>query len=442
MTSEFLRISLPALIQLTAEPLASLVDTYYLSKLGPTVLGGAGVAITGGYALGKIVGDPVLRCCISLVASSSGDEKKLSTNVTVALLLALTIGIAQSVFYLFNSKNILLGLGVPQTSTMYAPAFSYMMVRGFALPASMLWLVVNGVYRGIGDTVTPLVWSCVFTALNVILDPIFMFRMGMGSAGAAMGTAVAQYIALIPLLVKMSSKVGLVNPLSSEVRGPFLKSLRSYLSASARVCVRSTLKVSTYAYTSRLSALLGPIQAAAYNLCFQIGFVTTQCCESIAVATQTLLAREFGKEERERRGDYIRKVIGLSCWSGGLLSAALSLLTYFNRSSVISKLSSDPGVRAACYAIFPAVLICQALKGLAYPANGVVMGGSDWTYSMITMGIANLFAAAVLGSMGRMGEVGLKGIWWALAGFMGTQVMASAIRVKSKTGVWKCLKKD
>ena len=185
---EFLQIALPALIQLTAEPLASLVDTYYLSKLGPTVLGGAGVAITGGYALGKIVGDPVLRCCISLVASSSGDERKLSINVTVALLLALTIGVAQGAFYLFNSKNILLGLGVPSTSPMYPPAFAYMMVRGFALPASMLWLVVNGVYRGIGDTVTPLVWSCVFTLLNVVLDPVFMFRFGMGSAGAAMGT--------------------------------------------------------------------------------------------------------------------------------------------------------------------------------------------------------------------------------------------------------------
>ena len=185
---EFLQIALPALIQLTAEPLASLVDTYYLSMLGPTVLGGAGVAITGGYALGKIVGDPVLRCCISLVASSSGDERKLSINVTVALLLALTIGVAQGAFYLFNSKNILLGLGVPSTSPMYPPAFAYMMVRGFALPASMLWLVVNGVYRGIGDTVTPLVWSCVFTLLNVVLDPVFMFRFGMGSAGAALGT--------------------------------------------------------------------------------------------------------------------------------------------------------------------------------------------------------------------------------------------------------------
>ena len=149
----------------------------------------------------------------------------------------------------------------------------------------MLWLVTNGVYRGLGDTVTPLIWSVMFTVLNMILDPIFMFKLEMGAAGAAMGTAVSQYLALLPLLYKMSKRVGLVNPIASKkVRRKFMESLVAYVSASARVCVRSIFKVSTYAYTSRLSALLGPVSAAAYNLCFQIGFVTTQCCESVAVA--------------------------------------------------------------------------------------------------------------------------------------------------------------
>ena len=144
VAGQFLKISGPAFCQLTAEPLASLVDTYYLGKLGPAVLGGAGVAITGGYALGKIVGDPVLRCCISLVAKattggqaeSDCDEKtsvvtrssELSNNVTVALLLAAVIGAAQSLVYMYNSAAILNSLGIPGTSEMYRPALGYMKV--------------------------------------------------------------------------------------------------------------------------------------------------------------------------------------------------------------------------------------------------------------------------------------------------------------------------
>jgi len=46
LSREFFTIAFPALIQLAAEPLAGLVDTAYLGRLGPDVLGGAGVAIS------------------------------------------------------------------------------------------------------------------------------------------------------------------------------------------------------------------------------------------------------------------------------------------------------------------------------------------------------------------------------------------------------------
>ena len=54
LTKEFFSIGLPAFIQLAAEPLAALVDTAYLGRLGPEVLGGAGVAISAQYAVSKV----------------------------------------------------------------------------------------------------------------------------------------------------------------------------------------------------------------------------------------------------------------------------------------------------------------------------------------------------------------------------------------------------
>ena len=91
--------------------------------------------------------------------------------------------------------------------------------------------------------------------------------------------------------------------------------------------------------------------------------------------------------------------------------------------------------------IFPAVLVCQAFKGLAYPANGVVMGGSDWTFSLLTMGFANVVATSALAALGFGGRtVSLQSIWWTLAAFMLTQVVASFTRVATRTGVWKVLK--
>ena len=134
LTREFFKIAVPAFFQLAAEPLAGLVDTAYLGRLGPEVLGGAGVAISAQYAVSKLYNDPLLRTSISLVASEDGkanDRKDnaetksqaLSIAVSSALLLAFTVGMIQLVLYFGFASAILRGMGVTSTSTMYYSAF-------------------------------------------------------------------------------------------------------------------------------------------------------------------------------------------------------------------------------------------------------------------------------------------------------------------------------
>ena len=188
LNREFVGIAAPALIQLAAEPLAALVDTAYLGRLGPEVLGGAGVAVSAQYAVSKLYNDPLLRTSISLVASQDGksrqtvsDEqedqaaKNLSVAVSSALLLAASVGLVQLVVYTLFCKSITIGMGLNPTSPMWHSAVSYLQVRALGTPAATLWLVANGIFRGLGDTRTPLFYSLFFTALNAILDPIFIF---------------------------------------------------------------------------------------------------------------------------------------------------------------------------------------------------------------------------------------------------------------------------
>ena len=107
--------------------------------------------------------------------------------------------------------------------------------------------------------------------------------------------------------------------------------------------------------------MLGTVSAAAYNLTFQLGFATTQICESVAVAVQTLLARELADESRSTkvRATAVRHLINGSIAVGGTVAASLSVLTFFQRKSIMSGLTSNPAVRDASLAIFPAVLATQ-----------------------------------------------------------------------------------
>ena len=111
-----------------------------------------------------------------------------------------------------------------------------------------------------------------------------------------------------------------------------------------------------------IKALLGSVAAAAYNLTFQLGFATTQICESVAVAVQTLLAREIADDKsrsKKVRSSSVRHLINCSIAIGGAVATGLSLLTFFQRESVMQGLTTNPAIRDASLAIFPAVLATQ-----------------------------------------------------------------------------------
>lgn len=78
------------------------------------------------------------------------------------------------------------------------------------------------------------------------------------------------------------------------------------------------------------------------------------------------------------------------------------------------------------------------LKGLAYPVNGIIMGGLDWKFTMIAMWAANFICVGILRGSDI---VSLNRIWWALAAFMGTQVVTGVVRFESRTGVWSMLRR-
>jgi Na+-driven multidrug efflux pump len=124
-------------------------------------------------------------------------------------------------------------------------------------------------------------------------------------------------------------------------------------------------------------------------------------------------------------------------------------VTFLRRDAILASLTTNVAVQQAAAYIFPAVLLTQVLKGLAYPVNGILMGGLDWWYSMATMWMSNIACVGLIryfvvtnvgaGIATGTGAVTLTQIWWALAAFMGTQVVAGILRYEGKRGVWKVL---
>ena len=151
---EFAQVALPAFVSLAADPLASLVDSMYVGRLPAYDQAGMGIAISAQYSVSKLYNDPLMKTSTSLVAGKEGEE--LSASVATAVFTALVLGVVQAAIFFFLTGPILSLMGVSATADMRAPALRYLKWRSLGVPATTVLLVSNGIFRGRGDTTTPL----------------------------------------------------------------------------------------------------------------------------------------------------------------------------------------------------------------------------------------------------------------------------------------------
>ena len=173
---------------------------------------------------------------------------------------------------------------------------------------------------------------------------------------------------------------------------------------------------------------------AAYSLTFNLGFATSQLCESISIAAQALIARDIPLDSPKKRAATAH-IIGRGLQLGVLVSGVLALATVYNQHGWLKGMTASPEVRAAAGAVMPMVLVTQIFKGLSYSTGGILLGGMDWAPS--TMGMVMAAVCAI--SYVLLTPLTLWNIWVGLAIFMGMQVLTAGVRLLSGQGPWQGL---
>ena len=289
---EFARIAIPAFISLVADPLAALVDSMYVGRLAPFEQAGMGIASSAQYSVSKLTNDPLMKTTTSMVAGRQGSE--LSAAVGTAIFTALTLGLVQSAMFLFLTGPILSFMGVGKDADMRAPALSYLKWRAVGVPAATVLLVSNGIFRGRGDTTTPLYCTSLGNLCNIALDPLLIFGLGMGVDGAGAALAASQWLAAVPLLYQLKKRYPF------KIEKGFWKNAdraaKGYMRAGGLILLRTIAKIIAYSLTASAAASLGSVPMAAYSLTFNLGFATSQLCESVSIASQAFL---LGMQEKQ-----------------------------------------------------------------------------------------------------------------------------------------------
>lgn len=466
---EIAKIALPAALALTADPIASLVDTAFIGQIGAVELAAVGVSIAVFNQVSRIAIFPLVSITTSFVAeedavSSSNDEnlemkgpttnsenktllqhentkcesldteslvtsykKKQIPSASAALIIGGILGILQAVFLITGAKPVLGFMGIKSDSPMLNPALQYLKLRSLGAPAVLLSLAMQGVFRGFKDTKTPLYATVAGDLTNIILDPIFMFVFGLGVSGAAIAHVISQYLISIILLWRLIEKVDLVPPNSKYLQfGRFLKNGFLLLMRVMAVTFCVTLAAS-------MAARQGSTTMAAFQVCLQVWLATSLLADGLAVAGQAILASAFAKMDYEKVTATASRVLQLGLVLGVALAVLLGVGLHFGA----RLFTKDAGVLHLISIGIPFVAATQPINALAFVFDGVNFGASDFAYAAYSMVLVAIISILSLFVASTHGFVGL---WVALTLYMSMRACAGFWRIGTRTGPWRFLK--
>ncbi len=194
------KMAVPTIISMLITNIYNMADTFFVSQIGTSASGAVGVIFSAmaiiqaiSFMIGMGSGTHVSQ------ALGAGNKKKADTYASTAFFTAFIAGIILAFFSLTHIDFIVRFLGSTETIAPYAKDYATYIF--YAMPFMMCSFVMNNLLRFEGLTMYGMVGITTGGILNMVLDPILIFALNMGTAGAALATALSQGVSFIILLV-------------------------------------------------------------------------------------------------------------------------------------------------------------------------------------------------------------------------------------------------
>ncbi|PPI40659.1 MULTISPECIES: MATE family efflux transporter [unclassified Rathayibacter] len=422
-----LRLAVPALGSLVAEPLFLLTDSALVGHLGAVPL--AGLAL-GGTVLQTIVGLMVFLAYSTTPrvgrALGEGDERRaVAAGIDggwLALLLGAGIAVvgaltAPAVVALFGAEPAVAEAGV-----------RYLAVSMAGIPAMLGVFALTGLLRGFQDTRTPLVIAAGGFALNAALNAVLIYPAGLGITGSALGTVIAQWAMLAAyagVALRLARRVG------APLR-PHLAGLASSAGSGGWMLLRTASLRAAILLAVATATSLGAEELGAFQVAMTLFSTVAFALDAVAIAAQALLGRLLGAGDAEQARAVTKRCVTWGIGAGAVLGALVTGL-----SGVLPYVfSSDPEVLRLLPAAIAVVGLTAPLGGYVFVLDGVLIGAGDGRYLALS-GLANLavFVPLALLAPAAPAEWRLLALWLAFAvGFLGARAVTLGLRVHSD--VW------
>ncbi|MFE6408859.1 MATE family efflux transporter [Streptomyces sp. NPDC057837] len=421
---EIVALAVPAFGALVAEPLFLMADTAIVGHLGTAQLAGLGVASA---LLMTAVSVFVFLAYATTAAVArrvgAGDLQAAIRQGMDGIWLALLLGALVVAVALPTAPHLVDLFGASDAAAPYAT--TYLRISVLGIPAMLVVLAATGVLRGLQDTRTPLYVALAGFLANGALNAGLVYGAGMGIAGSAWGTVIAQCgMAAVYLVVVLRGALKHGASLRPDAAG-----IRASAQAGVPLLVRTLSLRAILMIATAVAARLGDADIAAHQIILSLWSLLAFALDAIAIAGQAIIGRYLGAGDTQGARDACRRMVE---W-GVAVGVVLGVLVVITRPLFLPLFSGDPAVKDVALPALVIVALSQPISGIVFVLDGVLMGAGDGPYlawaMLVTLAVFTP-AALLVPVLGG----GLTALWATMTLMMTVRMLTLWLRTRS--GRW------
>lgn len=319
-----LLLSIPMVLEMIMESLFAVTDVFWVSRLGKEAIAVVGVTesvMTIIYAVG--IGISFAATAIVARRIGENEPRKAAQAAGQILMLGLTIAAGMGIVLAWFATDILRLMGADEAVVTLGTNYARLMLGGNV--TVFLIFLINAIFRGAGDAVLAMRTLWLANALNIILDPCFIFGWGpfpeLGVTGAAVATNLGRGIGVIYQLWHLTGKPGRVRVHWADLK-PQAGMMLTILKTSGNGIAQLLITTTSWVVLFKLLAPFGSHVLAGYTIAIRLVMFALMPAWGLSNAGATLVGQNLGAGKPDRAEAAVRLAARYNVLFLGLIGLA------------------------------------------------------------------------------------------------------------------------
>ncbi|MBR2557423.1 MAG: MATE family efflux transporter [Methanobrevibacter sp.] len=408
------KLAIPIMISMILTALYNIVDGIWVAGLGPTAIAGIGFVtpifmVLNGASVG--LGNGATSSISRFIGARN--HEMANESATHSLVIFFIASIILTIFFILIQEPLLISYGAEGQTLKEATAYATPLFLG--LIAFMFSNGCSGILRGEGDMKRAMYVVVATVILNASLDPIFIYVMGLGSAGASLATIVSSLIAAVIMLywilIKKDTYVN-VSLKNYTFNFKLTKDILKVGIPSSLDMLIMAIAMSIYLFT--ISQVGGDYGIATFTSGQRLYLFAIMPLTAIGSAVIAVSGSAFGA----RNGDYLSRTHKYGAKFGLALGTAITLILVIFATPLATIFAYTPETANLVPGIAQYLQIacpCLILTGIGIPSSFFYQGIGKGNYSLMFTVLREIIFVVPLIYLFVYGlNFGLVGIWLGL----------------------------